>query len=244
MTQIISGYVILAVLLSVGWIWFATLGRRNGASKPTAPLILTFLMGAIIAAPAAVIEHAIGGLMAVTSTTTLIFTGPVEEFSKYAATRFGRKATNFTGRPTLYAVYASMGFAVTENVIYLMSFGPEAILIRAPIATPNHLALGLVWGRCMELSERVNNTVLKFVITAGSLALAAGLHSAYNLAASNMGWLLAAPVAVAAILWIWLGYPRGRSQDVNRAGRCPYCHGAASASTGFCPACGMRNITV
>ena len=74
----------------------------------------------------------------------LLVVGPVEEFSKFAVVRLKAYRSLYFDEPMdglVYAAAASLGFASLENVLYVVDFGPEVMIVRAPVSTVAHLGV-------------------------------------------------------------------------------------------------------
>lgn len=64
-----------------------------------------------------------------------------EEFSKYVIVKYyaqPKKAFNEPYDGIIYAVIVSMGFACTENILYVLEAGYETAILRAFTAVPAH----------------------------------------------------------------------------------------------------------
>lgn len=74
-----------------------------------------------------------------------------EEFFKYF---FCYKATwnnpefNFRFDAVVYTVFTSLGFAAMENILYVFSFGPGVLPMRAVLAIPAHMGFAVFMGTC------------------------------------------------------------------------------------------------
>jgi len=103
-----------------------------------------------------------------------------EEFSKYIIVRYvsqPRKAFNEPFDGIIYAVMVSMGFAATENLIYVTQGGYEVALLRAFTAVPAHAAFAILMGYFMGKAKFSNNKVkLNFT----GLFLAVFFHGTYD----------------------------------------------------------------
>ena len=73
----------------------------------------------------------------------------VEEFSKYIFVRYYAQPKAAFNEPydgIIYAVMVSMGFAATENILYVSTGGFEVALLRAFTAVPAHATFGILMG--------------------------------------------------------------------------------------------------
>ena len=53
----------------------------------------------------------------------------------------------------VYAVFISLGFALVENIKYLMNYGTEIALMRGILAVPAHALFGVTMGYYLSLSK-------------------------------------------------------------------------------------------
>src|SRR5690606_17463219 len=78
--------------------------------------------------------------------------GLSEEFSKYIIIRYYSQPHEEYNEPfdgIVYAVMVSMGFAATENVMYVLQGGMEVAIIRAFTAVPAHATFAILMGYFM-----------------------------------------------------------------------------------------------
>lgn len=106
--------------------------------------------------------------------------GFTEEFSKYIIVRYyaqPKKAFNEPFDGIVYAVMVSMGFAATENIMYVLEGGYEAALLRAFTAVPAHATFAVLMGYYMGKAKfSKNKRMLNFI----GLLLAVIFHGAYD----------------------------------------------------------------
>ena len=88
-----------------------------------------------------------------------------------------RKAFNEPFDGIVYAVMVSMGFAATENIVYVFESGFETALLRAITAIPAHATFGILMGYFMGKAKFSNN---KIVLNLTGLLLAVIFHGAYD----------------------------------------------------------------
>ncbi|WP_425075153.1 PrsW family intramembrane metalloprotease [Psychroserpens sp. S379A] len=104
----------------------------------------------------------------------------VEEFSKYVIVRYfaqPRLAFNEPFDGIVYAVMVSMGFAATENILYVIDGGTKVALLRAFTAVPAHATFGILMGYFMGKAKFGNNRIKMNLL---GLALAVLFHGAYD----------------------------------------------------------------
>ncbi|MCF7560928.1 PrsW family glutamic-type intramembrane protease [Sabulilitoribacter multivorans] len=106
--------------------------------------------------------------------------GLIEEFSKYIIVRYFAQPNTSFNEPfdgIVYAVMVSMGFAATENILYVLEGGYKTALIRAFTAVPAHATFGILMGYYMGKAKFSNNRV---VLNLTGLLLAIVFHGAYD----------------------------------------------------------------
>ena len=104
----------------------------------------------------------------------------VEEFSKYIIVRYyaqPKKAFNEPFDGIVYAVMVSMGFAFTENILYVMEGGLSTALLRAFTAVPAHATFGILMGFFIGKAKFSNK---KWLYNLSGLLLAMIFHGAYD----------------------------------------------------------------
>jgi len=103
-----------------------------------------------------------------------------EEFSKYIIVRYvsqPRKAFNEPFDGIIYAVMVSMGFAATENIMYVLQGGYQVALLRAFTAVPAHATFAILMGYFMGKAKFSNS---KVILNFTGLFLAIMFHGMYD----------------------------------------------------------------
>ena len=104
----------------------------------------------------------------------------VEEFSKYIIVRYycqRKKAFNEPFDGIVYAVMVSMGFAFTENLLYVFDGGISTAITRAFTAVPAHATFGIIMGYFMGLAKFSNS---KWKFNLAGLLFATIFHGTYD----------------------------------------------------------------
>ena len=105
----------------------------------------------------------------------------VEEFSKYIFVRYYAQPKEAFNEPydgIVYAVMVSMGFAATENILYVSTGGYEVAILRAFTAIPAHATFGILMGYYMGKAKFDPQN--KKVLNLTGLFLAIFFHGAYD----------------------------------------------------------------
>jgi len=104
-----------------------------------------------------------------------------EEFSKYIIVRYFAQPKKDFNEPLdgiVYAVMVSMGFAATENLLYVLSGGGYKVaLVRAFTAIPAHATFAVLMGYFMGKAKFSNN---RMVLNLTGLLLAVIFHGLYD----------------------------------------------------------------
>ena len=103
-----------------------------------------------------------------------------EEFSKYVIVRYYAQPKNAFNEPfdgIVYAVMVSLGFAFTENIMYVFQGGFEVALLRAFTAVPAHATFGILMGYFMGKAKFNGKRIADNLI---GLLLAILFHGAYD----------------------------------------------------------------
>jgi RsiW-degrading membrane proteinase PrsW (M82 family) len=103
-----------------------------------------------------------------------------EEFSKYIIVKYFAQPKKEFNEPfdgITYAVMVSMGFACTENILYVLEGGYETAVLRAFTAVPAHATFGILMGYYMGKAKFSNS---RFKLNMAGLLLAVCFHGAYD----------------------------------------------------------------
>ena len=157
--------------------------------EPASLLLGSFLLGAIVSVLIVLIIYLItGNVIPLTDKYSIwqqfiqafIVVALSEEFSKYIIVKYfaqPRKAFNEPYDGIMYAVMVSMGFACTENIMYVLGGGFEVAVLRAFTAVPAHATFGILMGYYMGKAKFSNH---KFRLNMAGLFLATLFHGAYD----------------------------------------------------------------
>lgn len=181
-------FALVAFTPGLFWLWFF-LRHDKIRPEPLRLIALTFALGCASTIPAGLGNYFFGAdsllegspnFVSVVTAMTLVV-GPVEELCKFGAVRLGPYRSLYFDEPVdglVYAFSASLGFASLENLFYVFQYGPEVMLVRAPVSTVGHLVFGSIWGYALGQNYISNGRRRPLVL--GSLTLAAGAHALFN----------------------------------------------------------------
>lgn len=157
--------------------------------EPVGLLIANFLFGAIVSIIIVTLLYLFTGrFLPITDEYSIwqqfiqafIVVALSEEFSKYVIVKYfaqPKKAFNEPYDGIIYAVMVSMGFACTENILYVIQGGYGTAILRAFTAVPAHATFGVLMGYFMGLAKFSNNRIKLNII---GLFLAVLFHGAYD----------------------------------------------------------------
>ena len=133
-----------------------------------------------------------------------------EEGAKYFLLRrrtWHSAAFNCQFDGVVYAVFVALGFALWENISYVLMYGLSTALVRAVTAVPGHACFGVFMGVWYGLAKRLHGQgrdSASKLCRVLALLLPALLHGCYDFIASiesvHYGWLFAAFVAILFVL--------------------------------------------
>ena len=246
------GFLLVAFSPGLFWLWFfARLDRLRPSSRRW--IALTFIFGMVSVFPAAALSFLFisdeplrrGADLAAVSLSMLAVVGPVEESCKFLAVRWAVfRSLHFEEfmDGLVYGAAASLGFASLENLLYVLAFGPEVMVLRAPFSTLAHLVFGSLWGYGLGLRRSGRGLWIVWVTLAG----AAALHGASNiLLFSSAPWLSLILTAVGGVC-VYRLFKWGQSISPFRYQRnipltiCRHCGQMIRVASVFCLQCGTR----
>ena len=143
----------------------------------------------------------------------------------------------------VYGVYAALGFAAVENVVFALAFGWIVAGIRAFTALPMHAAEGAIIGYAVA---RARLGLARRGAVAKGLAVAMVLHGLYDFALLSISGLaqlsgtgthgaivglslLVVCLLIGAILWTLRTVRRLRARQLNGEGHTPAYHSAGDS---------------
>lgn len=151
---------LLPVVLLLTYIY-----KKDVDKEPKGLLIKIFVFGCISCIPIAIIETIIGEFFPssyipsffITLVSVFVGVGFVEEFGKWIITYKNVYKSNEFNHPydgIVYAVFASLGFAAVENVLYVFSYGFQIGLYRAVLSVPSHMVDAVFMGYFLAKSKK------------------------------------------------------------------------------------------
>ena len=176
--------------------------------------ILSIFIALLFAMPLSEYESSIPSGLARSFYTSFFCTGIPEEFGKWIIFYWViKKAKDFDQYydGILYAIFISMGFALVENVLYVMKGGMGVAIMRAVLAVPGHMLFAVPMGYYLSISKfEPANEAKKHI--ALSLIIPILLHGTYDFilfymsAKSKINSVLVFPLFILFIafeIYIW-----------------------------------------
>jgi len=173
--------------------------RDRYEREPLGLIGVTFVLGALGMLPAALIELLLEPVLP-SSLIVQVFLGIalVEESIKLGVVRIkAYSSTHFNEvmDGIVYAVAAGLGFATSENVVYVLQQGLSAAILRAFLSVPGHAVWAGIMGFYLGLAKcRTASKNERLLLIVKGLIIAIALQSIYSLLAvvgvSLLGWIL------------------------------------------------------
>ena len=249
----LAGYLLVAFTPGLFWLWFF-LRTNTYRPQPRRLIAITFVLGCLSTIPAGLVNSIFidesvldanvdFGNMAM---AMLFVVGPVEEVCKFAVVRWKAYRSLYFDEPIdglVYSSAASLGFASLENLFYVIEFGPEVMLVRAPISTLAHLVFGSVWGYGLGL--HVQSGYKRTFLVSGAVGLAALVHAFFNISVFSFP-LLALGIVVIGGIWAFGRFRWGQRVSPFRNKRnypllrCSSCQATIRVMSRYCRFCGVQ----
>lgn len=174
--------------------------KLDKLEKEPPQMLLSLVLLGVLASFVAMALESLGGailshLTASNGAYELIFYFIVvalsEEGAKYFFLRrrtWFSQSFNCTFDGIVYAVFVSLGFALAENIGYVMQYGFSTALIRAVTAIPGHACFGVFMGFWYSAAKRYDNfgyPEKSRCASVSSLLIPTLLHGAYDFIATR-----------------------------------------------------------
>jgi len=195
----IGSIILVAVAPCVFWLWLIYKGDKY-EPEPKSQIFKVFLLGAGIAIPVSIVESILypGSMQNQLSIPTAAYiafgvAGVTEEAAKLLSVRIGIYRSRFFNEPAdglIYAAAAALGFASMENIIYILNFGWQVILVRGMFSNLAHVLFSVLWGYPLALVKLgIRPKGLVWLGLTGAIA-AHGLFDFLFLTSSAFTWLV------------------------------------------------------
>lgn len=180
---------LLAAILPTFIVIFYIYRKDKHEKEPKRLIFLNFILGAIVSIIiTSVLYYAFNIVLPLANRMSILqqfvkaffVVALTEEFSKYVIVRYvaqNNKAFNEPFDGIVYALTVSMGFAATENILYVFEGGYQIALIRAFTAVPAHATFGILMGYFMGKAKFSKH---KTILNLWGLLAAMLFHGAYD----------------------------------------------------------------
>jgi RsiW-degrading membrane proteinase PrsW (M82 family) len=202
---------ILIALAPVFIILFYVYFRDKYEHEPLGLLIRALLAGGLITIPIYFIELGLSSLgssiwdaSSRTIWSAFVVAGATEELFKFLALYiliWANRNFNEKFDGIVYAVFISLGFALVENIIYVVQGGTSVGWMRALTAVPAHALFGIVMGYYFGLAKFLKDQRTSFMIRAIMWPII--LHGFYNYCLMSQIPLLMM-IFIPFIIYLWI----------------------------------------
>ncbi len=182
--------------------------------EPLRLLMKVFIWGCLSVIPTVIVERSLmafnmfSGLLA-SAFTAFLVAGLTEEFFKREVvlrTVYKNKAFNEKLDGIIYAVFASLGFATVENIMYVAvnySYNPYVGISRGIFSVPTHVLLGVTMGYYLSLAKFSYNENFERMYLRRALVVPALLHGFFDfILMANVPVLLTLFIPYLLYLWV------------------------------------------
>lgn len=200
--------------------------------EPMGYVARMLFLGAFTVVPAALIEGVLlesllftGDGLTQAGLQSFLVIAPVEEVLKLLVVLlFAWRSRNFNepNDGIVYAGAVSIGFAMSENVLYVLEHGFGVGIARALTAIPGHTFTGVLMGRFVGMARFAQPRGRRIGNMAAGLLLAWLLHGLYDtFVLSGTGWALMVFPMVVLYFVLGIRYLKlGRALSAQRWGAC------------------------
>jgi len=174
--------------------------------EPWRLLLLVFTLGALSVIPIMFLQRILlsinifPGILSI-AYTAFIVAGLTEEFFKRSAVMYGAyNNKNFNEKldGIVYSVFAALGFATVENIMYVVfryTGNYYVGIMRGILSVPAHMLFGITMGYYLSLSKYTQDTKLKAYYYKRSLIVPMILHGVFN-------FILMAKIPILMVLFV------------------------------------------
>ena len=165
---------ILAILPVVLLCFFIYIKDTN--KEPIGLLMKLFLLGVIMAFPVVIAEMIFDIVFIKDGVTNFILlfisvfmsVALIEEGAKFIIAKFigyDDKEFDEIYDIIVYSVFASLGFACIENILYVFNYGLSVAIVRALLSVPGHMCFGVLMGYFLAMAKinSINNNKGQYV---------------------------------------------------------------------------------
>ncbi len=192
--------------------------KADKREKEPPELLASLVIYGVLATALAIFAERLGGwllprlmqpnTLAYQAVEYFVVVGLSEEAAKYLLLKrrtWNSPAFNYTFDGVVYAAFVSLGFALWENISYVMMYGLETALVRAVTAVPGHACFGVLMGALYGAAKKYEGLCQEGRMKACrflAVACPALIHGGYDFLASLGGNYEALFFAYIAVLFL------------------------------------------
>jgi RsiW-degrading membrane proteinase PrsW (M82 family) len=192
--------------------------------EPRGHVLGAFAIGLVAVAPALFVAQTLERIFPPLAATPFgdayLLAGLVEESTKltlflFTAYRWAEFDEPFDG--IVYATALALGFAATENVLYVLRGGLAVLALRALFTVPGHGLVGALLGYYAGRAKFARTRGLAVLYIFGGLLVATGVHGTFDLVVSTTtGWqALGLLSALSLALWMVVFRRMSRARSLS-----------------------------
>jgi RsiW-degrading membrane proteinase PrsW (M82 family) len=243
---------LILALLPCALLMHLILYMDRNEREPLGFVMKIMVMGAISVIPAALIESVVQGLPFMKATglknaflESFLSAAPIEELCKLMPVMlfaWNRPEFNEENDGIVYTGVSALGFALFENIFFVLSKGLGVGLLRALSSIPLHCFAGVVMGYYVGKAKFAADKKLPLLLTGFVWAyFAHGLYDTLCLSGSYLVMLLLPMMA--AVTWIGMSVlKKGRQLSLSRSMPGPAAEGAIRTIQGTLPENPQNNV--
>ena len=186
-------YLLLLAILPVFLLCFF-IYKKDVNGEPSGLLAKMFIFGFLSAIPVVIGEMLLGNFFPTDGEKNFIIlfinvfisVALIEEGFKWLVVKifgYNNKEFDEVYDVIVYSVFASLGFACIENILYVISGGVSTAILRALLSVPGHMCFGVIMGYFLSQAKvnQVNgNSGLRTKNMVFSILLPALAHTVYD----------------------------------------------------------------
>ncbi len=243
------------------WLWFFARKDRY-RPEPKKLIALTFFLGMVSTLPVLGLQYVFIDESVFDPETQIsqsvvrhiLAAATIEEIAKFLVVWLVAYRSLHFDEPSdglVYGAAASLGFASLENLLYVLSFGPEVMIARAPLSTVAHVIFGCCWGYALGRTKQSGVSPASGAIGVFfGVAVASLIHTLFNVSLSWPPTIVVVLIIVpVGIWWLLRRFDWANSVSPFRLRRnyprirCPGCGNSISVISRYCRFCG-QNVAV
>lgn len=182
--------------------------------EPISLLLKIFFFGALIVVPVSIVERFLisfnifPGLLSAAFMAFIVAGFTEEFFKRFVALRLGYRNKYFDEKldGIIYAVFASLGFATIENIMYVVirfSANPQVGISRGIFSVPAHMLFAVTMGYYLSLAKYSQDKKTEKMHLRKALIMPMILHGTFNfILMANLPILLTLFVPYVLYLWV------------------------------------------